>query len=465
MIGVANRKMRIAIAGGGPSGLTLAAILAREAPSAAFDITVFERGTRDRDQGAGWDIIGGAQAALSRAGVKPEVYQRPGSDTMRFYKVGCDKPLSVLRMPPVLERLGLTKAQIGLDEINPETERGKIINSLSSSTTIQYETCISELKQDHSDGCLELIGRDGTSYGKFDVIVDASGVSSSLRQARFTTEADSYYTGTCLVMSVIDASEKTIEPVIAGQLGEGTLMNYGPTADGKGTVELMLQRFGAENSKTTLGMMVNTNDPKDLVKELEFQGIWGLTSDPAALKRVKDYARKRLSAFPEEYQAMYDHILGAYVSQVKMHPSYADAMKSTVSGSDKLPFIGIGDALHALPPWSGMSGNYSLMDAADLATSLISLQKTEWTNLSIAEVLRGHEKDFMQRTDERREDSARTPDRKDYLSITPIEEFDLVGRVTNMAFSWKDMKSVAIQSFLRFITFLNRFDNYGIIRR
>jgi len=460
-----SKTMRIAIAGGGPSGLTLAAILGREALSGAFEVTVFERGAQDRDQGAGWDIIAEAQTSLSRAGVEPEVYQRPGSDTMRFYKVTSDEPLSVLRMPPVLSSLGLTKGMVGLGEINLETERSKIIdglvNSLPSSTTIHYETYISELKS-NSDGTLELIGRDGASHGKFDVVVDASGVSSSLRRTRFTSEADAHYTGKCVVQSLLEAPETTLAPEIANRLGDGTLATYGPSADGKSTVEIALQRFGADNSRTTLGMFINIDDPKGLVKELEFEGIWGLTNDPAALQRVRDYANKRLAAFPKQYRAMYDDISGAYVSQIKIHPSYEDAMKLTVPGSDELPFASIGDALHALPPWSGMSGNYSLMDAADLATSLIAEQKNDWSTSSVAELLRGQEKDFMQRTDERRRGVDSSPDTKDYLSHTPIEEFDFIGRMTNKPFSWKDGMAVAIKGYLGFFTFLNRFDNYGV---
>ncbi|EJK55314.1 hypothetical protein THAOC_24964 [Thalassiosira oceanica] len=138
-------------------------------------------------------------------------------------------------------------------------------------------------------------------------------------------------------------------------------------------------------------------------------------------------------------------------------------MKSTTPGSDELPFLSIGDALHALPPWSGMSGNYSLQDANDLATALIEEhQKGDWSSESIAIKFRELEKDFSLRTEDRRKEVAWTTDDKDYMSSTPIKDFAMVGRITNKPWSWKDPLQLLIAGFMRCVTFLNRFDNYGV---
>ena len=459
-----TKAIKLAIAGGGPSGLTLAGILGKEAPE-RFEVTIFERASKFSDQGAGWDVDTKAQASLRRAGVEPHVYQCPGSDNMRFYKAGESYPQTVLRLPPYLERLGMKKAHIGLDECNLETERNKIINalveSLPPSTTVQYDTVISEATQD-SEGKMELLGRDGSSLGKFDVVVDASGVSSTLRRTRFTEEADSYYTGKCLLMSTLDNPRKTCSAEISSKFS-GTTGFYGPSSDGLGTVEVMLQRFGHDSPRSTLTMTISIQDPQRLVDQLEFEGIHGFTNDPEALQRVKDYANKRLVAFPSDYREMFDGISSAYVTSVKMHPSYEEAMKSAAPGSDELPFLSIGDALHALPPWSGMSGNYSLQDANDLASALIEEhRKGDWSTESIATKFRELEKEFSIRTEDRRKEVAQTSDDKDYMSSTPIKDFALVGRITNKPWSWKDPMQVAIAGFLRFVTFLNRFDNYGV---
>ena len=67
--------MKIGISGGGPAGLTFAAILKAEAAAAAdtntvYDITIFERGSGvGTNQGSGWDMDAQALTALRRAGV------------------------------------------------------------------------------------------------------------------------------------------------------------------------------------------------------------------------------------------------------------------------------------------------------------------------------------------------------------------------------------------------------------
>ena len=122
--------MKIAICGGGPSALTLAAILSREGGDDAFDISVFERGEATRDQGSGWDLSPESQAALTRAGLDPDDVQRYGSDTARMFNVKQERPLYCFRMPPILDRAGIKKGHIGLDMMGLESERNKIIDGL-----------------------------------------------------------------------------------------------------------------------------------------------------------------------------------------------------------------------------------------------------------------------------------------------------------------------------------------------
>ena len=141
--GMANKSMRIAIAGGGPSGLTLASILGREASNKeAFDITIFERGAADRDQGSGWDVDEAGQAALIRAGVELKSIQRPDSDRQRSYRVDdMDQPIAAFGLPSSISKLGSIKEQLGLlASPSLETERKKMVdgltNALSSNTKI-----------------------------------------------------------------------------------------------------------------------------------------------------------------------------------------------------------------------------------------------------------------------------------------------------------------------------------------
>ncbi|MAT60360.1 MAG: hypothetical protein CMH41_01690 [Micrococcales bacterium] len=474
---MATRTMKIAIVGGGPSGLTLASILGREAPNnEAFDITIFERGAADRDQGSGWDVDEEAQAALLRAGVELESFQRPRSDRMMSYRVDdMDRPIATFRMPPFISDLGVSKEQMGfLASPSLETERKKMVDgltdALASHTKIIYESYISGLKM-NNDGSIDVRGRDGSTLnGSFDVVIDSSGSGSPLRSARFAPEADAHYTGTTYVQGLIHSPEKTLDAELVRLLGEGTLTLYGPTRDGKGTEQLNVQRFGADPSDqvATIWIEVHSEDANRLIEELGFEGIYGITRDPAALQRVTEYTKQQLSGFPEQYQDLFDSIEGARVLPMRMHPFCGETLALTAPNSEGLPFLCIGDALHALPPWSGMSGNYALRDAADLATSLIKQQPREWTSASVAAALRGHERDFMLRTDEKRKATAnRSPGYVDYMHSTEFTDFALsahvLGKPPEEQWSTDDQVDSAVMAeTIRFFVLLNSFDNYGM---
>ena len=468
--------MRIAIAGGGPSGLTLAAILGREASNReAFDITIFERGGADRDQGSGWDVDEEGQAALIRAGVEPKSIQRPDSDRQRSYRVDdMDQPIAAFGLPPSISKLGTIKEQLGLlASPSLETERKKMVDgltaSLDSKTHIFYEAYISGLKQ-NEDESIEVLGRDGSTLdGRFDVVIDASGSSSPLRSTRFTPEAEARYTGTSYVQGQIDSPEQTLDPEIVGRIGEGTLNLYGPTQDGKGTQSINFQRFGADpsNRVTTTWVEIHAHSANQVKEELGFEGIYEITRDPAALQRVKDFVKQQLSGFPEQYQNLFDSIDGARVLTFSMHPACEEALEHSTPDSEGLPFLSIGDALHALPPWSGMSGNYALRDAADLATSLIQQQRQDWTPTSVAASLRGHEEDFMRRTDKKRMAVNRSAELEDYMDSADFNDFvlaaKLIGKPPRDQWNTDDQIDVAVMAeTVGFFLILNSIDNYGM---
>jgi len=255
-------------------------------------------------------------------------------------------------------------------------------------------------------------------------------------------------------------------------LGEGSLGVFGPTLDGKGTAYVIIQRYGAKK----MDQMVNINtyahaeEPNQIAKELGCEGIHGITRDKDIVKRVIDDAKRRLSNenWPQKYRDMFDSVEGIRILPVHMHPTQEETMNNLVPGSDDLPFIGIGDALHALPPWSGMSGNYALVDAADLASGLLIEQqqqqhKSGWTPSSIATMLRGQEKKFLQRTEDRREHGIRTGIfMNDYMSSTAINNFDILSLFLGKKFQWNDPEAIIVSTFLRSLTLLNRWDDYGV---
>jgi len=269
----------------------------------------------------------------------------------------------------------------------------------------------------------------------------------------------------------VKSPEKFWDTEIIDKLGEGTMGMYGPTPDGKGTMQLFIQRYGAnlEDGFLNINHFITNEDPNEVAKELGVTGMYGYLDDKEIVARFVKEGKRRLAHndWPQKYRDMFDCVEGVRVLPIYMHPTKDVVEQEIVEGSDDLPFIGIGDALHALSPWSGMSGNYALMDAADLATALLDLQSKdsdEWSSASLAKMFREKEQLFLDRTEERRKETIqRGKYMTEYLPSTPIQDFDWISCfVINRPFSWTDLEAVCVSGYLRFITFLNRWDNYRI---
>jgi len=461
------RTMKVGISGGGPAGLTLAAILSREAGGEAFDITVFERGSRTRDQGSGWDMNLTAQGALKRAGVTAN-YQRQGSDTMRFFRAGKDTPDMCLRMPGFLSRWGIKREYVGLDEINLETERKVIIDSLiaslGSNVNVVHDLPVSGMQRAADGSMVELVGKKGTSFGKFDLVIDASGVASSLRHARFTKEADAFYTGQTFVQGVVTSPEASWDEEVVKRLGEGTYGVAGPDNSGQGVVELFAQRYGAEKEDQMANVtfkMINEK-PGDAAEVLGLQGVHGITRDKDAVVKVVQHVKSQLThpTWEEMHRKMFDGIDAVRVLPIFMHPLAKDTLACAVDGSAELPMIGIGDALHALPPWSGSSGNFALTDATELASVLIAEQKTQWTHASLARAMRESERKFLERADGPRERCIRVGEHEKIVSRTPLDKYDFFSHIIGDQSRWT-MEATFVIGFINTLTMLNWWENYG----
>ena len=96
------RAPRIGIVGAGIGGLSLAGILSRKLPHAK--LSVFERASKDRDEGYGLDLDEWGQEALVRAGVFDKFWSvsRPRSDIMRTYPLRGRTPIFT-KFSPSLE--------------------------------------------------------------------------------------------------------------------------------------------------------------------------------------------------------------------------------------------------------------------------------------------------------------------------------------------------------------------------
>ena len=239
----------------------------------------------------------------------------------------------------------------------------------------------------------------------------------------------------------------------------------GPTPDGARASELSFQRFGAdpENGALTVNLWhdaVGENgeagDPGAFHKLLDLPRAHGITRDEATVSKVRAHIQSNLKAWPPMYAQACEAIEAVRILPLFMHPFAKDT--EAKAGTEDLPVMMIGDALHALPPWSGMSGNYALSDASDLATALMAVPAGK----SLAPTLREKEAAFLSRADEPRERCvSQAKHQIEHLKRTPLASYDFLDRIIGGSRGW-NMRTVFMVGFLRTLTWLNALEGYGI---
>ena len=227
-------------------------------------------------------------------------------------------------------------------------------------------------------------------------------------------------------------------------------------------------------------------------------GVHGITRDKDAVVKVVQHVKSQLThpTWEEMHRKMFDGIdavrgaplssshsapvlmpfclhithssaslllslsLSLSVLPIFMHPLAKDTLVCAVDGSAELPMIGIGDALHALPPWSGSSGNFALTDATELASVLIAEQKTQWTHASLARAMRESERKFLERADGPRERCIRAGEHEKTVSRTPLDKYDFFSHIIGDQSRWT-MEATFVIGFINTLTMLNWWENYG----
>jgi hypothetical protein len=348
------------------------------------------------------DVAG--QATLARAGLTVGSVQRPGSEAFRFFRAGESEPEMALHTPKFLQRLGLYPK---LDEC--ETNRTVMIGGLVGALrerNVRFDTGCTGCTGYGGGGVWLLGGEDGgVALGDFDVAVDASGVRAALRRSHFTVESDAHYTGITVVQGVIASPEASCSPEFVRCLGEGTAHYTGPSADGEGVLFFNVQRFGADpNDKRAMcSLFIPSDDLAAVAAELGFRA----SGEQSDLAKARAFFAEQLSSqgWSEDIRAAAATIAHCRVLPIFMH-GFADAVEEVggdVGGEAAgIPVLGIGDALHALPPWSGMSGNFALADAADCADALIAAitsTPNRAEGAALVETLRALEARFLKRAD------------------------------------------------------------------
>ncbi|MFJ3446553.1 FAD-dependent oxidoreductase [Streptomyces sp. NPDC086081] len=317
-------RLRIAVVGSGPGGLTFARVLHRH----GHPVTVFERdpapdarppgGTLDLHEGLG-------QRALDKAGllVQFQALSRPEGQAMRIL----DTAGTVLRdWRPRAD-----------DRANPEIDRGQLRDLLLGELDVQWGRAVSQVVPGTREGVLVHFadGRQET----FDLVIGADGAWSRIRPA--VSSVMPHYTGVTSVETSLDDVD-TRRPDLARLIGDGSVAVYGVNRS------LVAQR----NSGGHVKVYAQFRAPLDWHTNLDLADAEALRSSVLAL--FDGWATDLLDLLRHGTAFVHRPLYVLPVSHTWAH----------VPGVTLL-----GDAAHLMPPL-GAGANLAMLEGAELAESI-----------------------------------------------------------------------------------------------
>jgi 2-polyprenyl-6-methoxyphenol hydroxylase-like FAD-dependent oxidoreductase len=324
-------KLRIAIVGAGPGGLTLARVLHLHGVEAL--LFEKERAPSDRSQGGSLDMhVDSGQFAVEVAGLGSEfkAIARYGDQESRIY----DKHGNLIFIDTKVE---------GKDR--PEVDRGQLRQMLIDSVpsgTVRWNHAL-EAVIPASDGTSELLFQNGTK-GQFDLVVGADGAWSRVRP--ILSKAQPLYSGvTFMEMGIDDVDQR--HPALARMAGRGLTFALG---DSKALVS-------HRDANAHLGIYAALRCPDDWIRK------GGLdTSSPSAAK----------ASLAGHFSGWSDSLL-EFIRQSgdKMTPRAIYGLEPGHSWEHRRGITLLGDAAHLMSPFGGDGANLAMLDAAELGRILV----------------------------------------------------------------------------------------------
>jgi len=321
----------VAIVGAGPGGATLARLL----QGRAFDVSVFERdaSATARPQGGSLDLrADSGQRAADAAGLAAEFAEVSREDAKAFRMLDAHG----IEMPGA----GAETHENPGPEVDRSDLRRLLLNALAPDT-VAWGHAVEGVHP--AENCRwRLDFKDRPSFTA-DLVVGSDGMGSNVRRRLTSTEP--VYTGITMLAANI-RKERWRGSALSNVLGEGSVM----FADGSRTV--FVQRCAHDLILLYYSLAVPRGWPEN--------ESFGLDDTAAVLRAVRD----AFGAWSPEVMEMLTEVQDGF------HLWPTSVMPPNASWLTQPGLTMLGDAAHAMPPFTGKGVNLALLDALELADGL-----------------------------------------------------------------------------------------------
>ncbi|KAJ3539043.1 hypothetical protein NMY22_g4916 [Coprinellus aureogranulatus] len=332
-----SQTISIAIVGGGPAGLTLAAILTK----LSIPYTVFEldASPQARKQGGMFDIHkGSGQRALEKAGLFEEFKKHMRVDATELY------------LRDWTGKVHLHHTEEGSEEPErPEIDRAKLREILLDAVDSQRIKWGKKLVKAEADdaGKFTLNFADGTSEGGFDVVVGADGTWSRIRPLR--SDVAPPYSGVMGVCTSISSIDERF-PELAKFVGKGSSM----VVSGK---DLVSSQKNGDGSVKTYALFEAPENWKE---------ISGVDWSKPTREALTDFVERYYPNWTEEVKRL---LIECDEGELAVRPLYQYPPGHKLE--KKLTGVTLaGDAAHVMTPLTGVGVNLAMHDAYELSVAI-----------------------------------------------------------------------------------------------